>query len=274
MKSTDQKAPDAATDADAPASGPAEVRSLAKGLQILSLFTPSRPVLSVDTIARELGFPKPTTYRFVATLREQGFLRKDPEGGGYALDQSLLRFGEVVRSSSNLERYARPQLEELAAKTRETATLVVRSGERGIVIDKVDSPEMMKFIPEPGWSFPLHAGAAGKVILAWLSQNDLRRYLQRSLAQPTEHTIVSPPDLEAELAQVRAEGYAVADEELMLGSRSIAAPALTPSGEVLACIAIAGPATRLTMERVPHLAPLVSERAKALASDIAGSARA
>jgi DNA-binding IclR family transcriptional regulator len=250
--------------------GQAEVRSLAKGLEILSLFRTDRPVLTVEEMARELNFPKSSTYRLVATLRERGYLRKNPGGEGYALDDRLLHFGEVVRSSSKLHDYAHAHLEKLAASSGETAVLVVLNGSRGVVVDKADSPEMIRFMPDPGWNFPLHVGAAGKVFLAAMSPRELNRYLERELERPTERTITDPEELRRELAKVREQGYATIDEEFMLGTRSVAAPVRGHGGKPIASMAIAGPSSRLTSERIDELASLVIDEANALATAVGG----
>lgn len=244
--------------------GQAQIQSLAKGLEMLSLFRPGRPAMTVEELAREVRIPKSSAYRVVATLRDRGYLRKLPRGEGYGLGAVMLRFGEVVRESSELHRIAPPIMSALAADSLETAIIAIRSGNRGVVTDKAESPEMMRWIPEPGWSFPLHIGATGKVILAWLPAAERRAYIEHPLEQATEHTITDPEALEEELKLVRAAGYAIADEEAMLGGRTVAAPVFEANGVLAASLGIAGPALRLTQERAEELAPMVMERARLL----------
>jgi IclR family acetate operon transcriptional repressor len=244
--------------------GQAQIQSLAKGLEMLALFRPGRPSLTVEELAREVNIPKSSAYRVVATLRDRGYLRKLPRGQGYALGAVMIRFGEVVRESSEIHQAAPPIMSALAAASRETAIVAVRSGDRGIVTDKADSPEMMRWIPEPGWSFPLHIGATGKIILAWMTPAERRAYLAQPLEQATERTLTDPAALEEELAHVREAGWAVADEEAMLGGRTVAAPVFDAHGTVVASLGIAGPSLRLTLERAEELAPMVMDHARRL----------
>ncbi|HEY2716983.1 MAG TPA: IclR family transcriptional regulator, partial [Solirubrobacterales bacterium] len=202
--------------------GQAQIQSLAKGLEMLSLFRADRPSMTVEELAREVNIPKSSAYRVVATLRDRGYLRKLPRGEGYSLGALTIRFGEVVRESSILHRVAPPIMQALAAESRETAIIAIKSGDRGIVTDKADSPEMMRWIPERGWSFPLHVGATGKVILAWLTPAERRAYLEKPLERPTDHTIADAAKLEKELAKVREDGFAIMDEEAMEGGRAVA----------------------------------------------------
>lgn len=248
---------------EAPAAGgrgsASGVRTLAKGLEILSLFRPDQHTLTVEEIAKSLDFPMSSTYRLVATLKERGYLRKAPAGDGYTLDTSLLRFGEVVRASFRLHEVAQSYMEELVASSNESAVLALRRGDRGIVVAKVDSPESVKFVSEVDWSFPLHAGATGKVLLAYSSRFSIKRYLARSLERVTENTITDPEALNVELKRIRDQGYAIADEELMLGVRALAAPVIDEQGEAVASLSVAGPAFRFTRERAIELAPLLRD---------------
>lgn len=248
--------------------GQAQIQSLAKGLEMLSLFRADRPSMTVEELAAGVGIPKSSAYRVVATLRDRGYLRKLPRGEGYSLGALTIRFGEVVRESSMLHRVAPPIMQALAAESRETAIIAIKSGDRGIVTDKADSPEMMRWIPERGWSFPLHVGATGKVILAWLTAAERRAYLAKPLERATDTTIVDPDALEEELAQVRRDGYAIMDEEAMVGGRAVAAPVFDKSGKLTASLGIAGPALRLTLDRAHELAPVVVSYATRLSEAI------
>ncbi len=248
--------------------GQKEIRSLSKGLDILFLFQPGRPALSVEDISRELGLPKSSTYRLVATLRKRGFLRKLAGTDSYTLDARLLRFGEIVRASTDLHRVALPHMEELAERTRETVVLVLRSGDRGVVVEKAESAEMTRFIPSVGWSFPLQCGSTGKVLLADLPEDKLEKYLARPLERVTEKTIVDPDELLVELQRVKKAGYAISDEEFVVGTRAVAAPIRDDRGSVVAGLAIAGPAERLSLERIRELVPCVLECAEAISAEL------
>ena len=248
--------------------GQAQVQSLVKGLELLALYRPGRAVLTVSEMSRELDAPQSSVYRFVATLRDQGYLRKLPGGEGYALNTEVLRFGDIVRESSELQRLAPPVMRSLVAATGETVFLSLRSGNRGVVIDKVESSEMMRIIPAVGWSFPLHAGSTGKVLLAWEPEDYRSEYLQNNLEQATDNTIIDPESLERELAAVRKTGFALADEEYMVGGRTVAAPVFDAPEQIAASIGIAAPAIRLTHEDAHSLAPIVVEHAQRLSAEL------
>jgi len=248
--------------------GQKSVRSLARGLRILSLFVPERPTLSVEEMSRELGLAKSSTYRLVATLRDSGYLTRVPKSDRYTLDTQFLRFGEVVRASTELERAARPYLEHLASTIGETAVLVVRSGDRGVVVETAESTQPIRFIPAAGWSFPLHCGSSGKLLLAHLADRQREQYLGRPLERMTERTIVSPSALDNELATIRRRGSATCDGECMIGVRTAAAPIRDAAGTVVAAVAIAGPAERLTARRQRELIPVLVESAAAISAEL------
>lgn len=243
------------------------MQTLAKGLEILALFRPDRHTLTVEQIAAELDLPKSSTYRLVRTLRQTGYLRKSGRDG-YTLDTRLLRFGEVVRATSRVHDLAQPYMEELVRASQESAALVLRSGDRASVVAKVDSPQTIKLLPETGWSYPLHAGAAGKVFLANMPRAELRRYLARPLEHVTEQTVVEPEPLEAQLEQIRSDGYAVIEEELIPGGVSLAAPVLDADGTVAACLSVAGPRARFTIEAAIAVAPAMRDCAQRMSAEL------
>lgn len=254
--------------------GQKSVRSLARGLQILSLFAPERPTLSVGEISRELGLAKSSTYRFVATLRDSGYVTRIPHSDRYTLDTQFLRFGEVVRASTELERAARPHLERLAEHIEETVVLVVRSGDRGAVVEVAESPHPVRFIPTAGWSFPLHCGSSGKLLLAYLSDAQREQYLSRRLEKMTERTIVETELLEQEFANIRRRGFATCFGECMLGVRTLAAPVNSAAGTVVAAVAVAGPAARLTARRERALIPAVVDCGAAISAEFGRALKA
>lgn len=248
------------------------MRSLARGLQILSLFRPERPSLSVEEISQELDLPKSSVYRLVATLRDSGYLRKLPGADGYTLHLQFLRFGEVVRASAELEQAARPHLVRLTQAAGETALLVIRNGDRGMVVEITESPEPMRVIPSIGWSFPLHCGASGKLLLAELPEAERERYLDRPLEKMTERTIAMRDPLRRELARIRSRGYATCDGECMIGVRTAAAPVRDSRGTAIAAVAIAGPAARLDPARQREALSLILTTADAISAEIGGAA--
>jgi DNA-binding IclR family transcriptional regulator len=163
-------------------------------------------------------------------------------------------------------------MEELVRESRESAALVVRTGARASVVAKVDSPETIKVMPETGWSYPLHAGAAGKVMLAYMPRVERERYLARDLERVTKWTIVDPGDLEAQLEEVRAQGWSVIDQELIVGGVSLAAPVLDPEGSVAACMSLAGPRVRFTTRSATAAVPGLLDCAQRMSAELGATA--
>lgn len=237
------------------AQGQKKVKSLGKAIDILFAFTRERPALTVDEVSRELGFPHSTTYRLFATLRDKGALQQKPGTDSYVLGARLLQLADVIRLSLDLRGLALPWMQQLVDSSRETVVLVVPTDGQATYIEMIPSPEPMRVIPSDGMSFPLHCGGTRRILLAHMEEEARELYLRGRLRSYTRGTIVDKAELRADLARIAARGYAIGNQEIYDGARSLAAPVRDAGARVIASIGIVGPAHRLTDERIERLLP-------------------
>jgi DNA-binding IclR family transcriptional regulator len=222
----------------------ATVNSVDHALRLVELMAESRQASTVSQLALALDLPRATLYRLLNTLMQRHWVVQS--GSTYELTPRLreLLHEEGGDEEAALIERVTPLLHRLVSETRETAHLAALDGDRVVYLAKVDSPHPIRMFSRVGWRGPLHATAAGKVLLAAADASLLERICDEGLERFTPKTIVQRQRLEAELAQVRAQGHAVDDEELIDGLTCVSVPIL--DGErVLGAVSVAGPSTRL-----------------------------
>jgi len=234
------------------------VESLARGLDILTAFSDSHPSMTLAEIADASALARPTAHRLLLTLVELGFVRQ--RGSSFELTPRVLDLGYSFVSSQGLWELARPHLEDLVRQTGESSSMAQLDGSDIVYTARVAVPKIISLRVEIGTRFPARVTSQGKVLLAALSTSEL----DRVLALPSASTVVTVPrdrgDLDRELALVREQGWALADEELAPGVRSIAAPVRDGSGAVTATVNVTVHAAETSTETLVdrHLAPLLA----------------
>jgi IclR family pca regulon transcriptional regulator len=236
--------------------GPDFVEALARGLDVLRAFGPDRPAMTLSEVAAAAELARPTARRLLLTLAELGYVRAT--GSTYALTPQVLGLGMAYIGSLGLWDLARPHLEDLVARTGESSSMAQLDGSDIVYVARVAVPKLIALRVEVGTRFPAAVTSQGKVLLAALDA----AALTEALAQPSRSGLpVSPRDaaaLEAELRTVRARGWALADEELAPGVRSVAVPVRDGTGAVRAAMNVTVHAAEtsvevLTGEHLPHL---------------------
>jgi DNA-binding IclR family transcriptional regulator len=228
----------------------ATYQSAERVLGLLASFEDGRPELSVTEIAASLGVHKSTASRLAATLERTGFLARS--GRRYRLGVEVLRLGTLALRSTDVVATMQPAMEKLSQRTGETINLAVPAGPDILNVAEVPSTYILSC--SGGWigrRTKPHAVANGKVLLAFGAIP-----VPASLERYTEHTITSAEALQAELAQVRRDGYATAAAELEEGLVAVAAPVFSPGGSCLAALSISGPAYRMPPEKLGELGRL------------------
>ncbi len=200
--------------------------------------------LAYSEVVSKTMLPKATVHRLVKSLVRMGYLRFDADSGRYYGDLKLAALGSAVTSHFDLKEYVRPHLLRLQAETRHTCNLGVLSGDAGVYLDKIESPEAfgIKLYSAIGKRFPLHCTGMGKVLLAGMRPADRQAILASGCEAFTPHTITSPLALERELRKVQRCGYALDREEITRGIVCVAAPIRNGEGETVAAISVAFPA--------------------------------
>jgi IclR family acetate operon transcriptional repressor len=198
-------------------------------------------------------------YRLAQALDAHGMLERD--GSRFRLGVTLLHLGARVAEGFDLRRQVMPHLQWLKANTDENAELHIRRGEARVVIEMVRSSQNLRPIVELGASLPLHLGAAGKVLLAWLPAEQRDSLVAASVARFGEGRPFDADALRDRLRRVKEEGWTASEGERSPGVASIAAPVFEADGTVAGAVALSAPAARLQAERCRALAPLVCEAA-------------
>lgn len=238
------------------------VKALVKALRILDcLAEDEQATLTLTELSRRLHLHVSTVHRLMVNLLRQGFVEIDPATGGYSLGYRVLRMGLRVLDRLDYLRVAQPLLRELNQKTQETVHMAILQGDRAISIEKFSSPQPVGLDPRLGRLMPLHSTGVGKTLLAFQREEpEILRDLP--LERHTAHTITTLPELRKELARIREQGYALDEEETVVGLRCVAGPLLDHLGQIVAAFSVAGPSTRMTPERTPEIARLVKETSR------------
>jgi len=245
-------------------------QSLAHGLDILFLYDTTVALLTVSEISKRLGFSQSKTYRLVRTLIQYRLLQEKPGTAQYGLGLNAFRMGLLAQQNFNLPEMARPLMKELSELTRETVLLTAVNRTKGVVLERVESEEPIRYsLFQPGASLPLHCGASSKILMAFLPEEDWDRIIEKEgLKRYTKNTITDADRLKAHLREIRKKGYAFSDQEVDRDVRAIAAPILNGGGELVAGLSVAGPAYRISKGRINSYAKWVVQYAQKISSNL------
>jgi IclR family transcriptional regulator, KDG regulon repressor len=214
--------------------------SVKKAFAILSAISSSRVGLGVSELARDLSMAKSTVHGMTSALEEVGAVIRDPQTKRFKLGFALFEMGRSAYSQIDLKISARPVMEDLMTKTRTSVFLGILNWDHVTVLDIVESRQDFKITAPVGTTIPLLAGAVGKAFLASMDKEQALKILNsKGLPRFTEKSIIDTDTYYEELKQVRKQGYAVDDEEYILGVRAVASP-LKGLGQLKSAIWIVG----------------------------------
>lgn len=220
-------------------------KTLQRMVEILDCFSYDRPELGVREIARKIGYSSSTTGRILQAMKELHVLQQNPSNQCYSLGGKVLAWSGVYSASLDVRNAALPFIQELHRITRETISLYVLEGAERVCVERLESPQNVRIIARLGRRVPLYAGSAGKVFLAFVSNEKRLEILKSTPPQAiTESTIVDIEALNDELKRVRKKGYAVSFGEWVAEAAGVAAPVFDHRGEIVAAVTISGPEQR------------------------------
>lgn len=215
------------------------IEALSRGLRILETFTVETPSLSLVEIASIVQLDKSTVFRFVYTLEKLGYLERDHDTKKYRPGLKVTRLGFQVITSLDVTQIARPFLSELSEKTGEATNMSIRDEAEIVYVLRLSPIKVVNINLQVGSRLPVHCTSMGKIQLIDLSYEELQSLLGAEPFKPyTPHTLTSLDELYTELTSIKLKGYAINDEELAIGLRSIAAPIRDSSGRIVAAINI------------------------------------
>lgn len=243
------------------------VQSLERGLAVIRAFDAEHPRLTLSEVARRTGLTRAAARRFLHTLVEIGYV--DADGRLFSLRPRVLELGFAYLSSISLPELCRVHLQRLASRVDESVSVSVLEGTDVVYVARVASSRIMSVDLGVGARLPTYVTSMGRVMLAWLPPDRLDAHIGE-LRPLTRYTITDREQLLEELGKVRAQGWAMVDEELEEGLRSIAAPIRDRSGNVVAAVNMSTAARRGSAETIiAELLPHLLATAAAISADLA-----
>ncbi len=223
------------------------VEALARGLDVITAFGPTALELTVSDVASRTGLARPTARRLLLTLEQLGYVRS--VGGSYSLTTQVLRLGTAGIAAQGIWDVARPHLTALVARTGESSSMSQLDGSDIVYTARVPVPKIIALAVSIGTLFPAVATSMGRVLLADLGPDEL----DRVLAVPSRSGVIPRytlprAELDDDLAQIRERGWALSDEMLSLGIRSVAAPIRDTAGRTAAAVNVTVHAAETSIE--------------------------
>lgn len=249
-------------------------QAISRAFAVLRVFRDHRGDLGVGAVSRELGLNLSTTHRIVRALVTESYLAQNEDSERYYLGTGALLLGQAAHRNFGLD-VVYPELQRLAETTGESVNLGVLSGDKAVVVERIESGNSLRFTQPPGTRIPLHASAMGKILLAFNDEPErqamsgtLRRALNgvTCLERFTPNTHVTIKALCLDLDRTRARGWSIDDEESATGVRCVGAPICDGAGVARAAIAVQAPSARVPDERFDELGPAVARTAKEISA--------
>jgi IclR family transcriptional regulator, pca regulon regulatory protein len=248
--------------------GPEFVQSLERGLAVIRAFDADNPELTLSDVARTTGLTRAAARRFLLTLVELGYVRTD--GRKFGLRPRILELGYAYLSSLSLPEVALPHLEALVAEVHESCSVSLLDGHDIVYVARVPTKRIMTVAISVGTRFPAYATSMGRVLLANQPAEWLDSYLDTVELKPlTARTVTDPAKLRSTLTRIRNQGFAVVDQELEEGLRSMAVPIRDGSGTVIAAMNVSARTSRGSSEAIRReLLPPLQAAVTQLESDL------
>lgn len=244
--------------------------TVGKALAVLDQIAAFGHPVRFGEILAQSSFPKPTLYRFVQTLTNQGMLSFDPDRQTYAPGLRLVRLAHAAWAQSTLAPVARPHLDALSSEVGETVHLAQLDNAQVLYLEKRNAVQPVAMYSQAGKVGPAYCTGVGKVMLAFTPEHQLDKIIaQQSFHKFTPKTLTTPDALVAELDEIVARGYGFDDEEHEPGIICIAVPILTEKGRPIGGLSVTSTTSRQSLETLAVWAPLLQQTARDIAYDAA-----
>lgn len=239
---------------------------------LLEVVASSHQLLSLQGLVEETGWPKPTVHRMLQQMEAAGLLVRHNGGRHYSTGARLRRLAESLLLNDAHHGARHAVLRDLVDEIGESCNITALSGDEVVYLDRVETPEPLRFHLHAGSRVPVHASASGKMILSQMRPAQRRQLLAHApLRRYTSKTVTDLQELEDELRRVRRDGFAVDDEEFLPGLVCVAVLVPTSTGRSNVCVAAQAPVVRLTPDKALALLPAL-QRAAAAIGDIEADA--
>lgn len=227
------------------------IQSVERALQILDLFNDQATELKITEISQQMGLSKSTLHSLLKTLQLHGYIDQNPDNGKYCLGMKLVERGHFVVGTMDIRQKAKSWLTTLSQETGQTTHLGILDGNEGVYIEKIEGKQAAIAYSRIGRRLPVHATAIGKVLMAWLGDEELNALLDGySFTRFTPATLTDRAALLAALAQTRHNRYALDNEENEPGVRCIAVPVWNHESRVIAALSLSTLTSRVNDEQL------------------------
>ena len=248
------------------------IQSLERAFAILELFQNNKSEMSLKEISDSLGLNKSTTFGLVNSLTTLGYLLQNDDNQKYSLGLKILSLTNAVKTNNILIRAARPYLEELSAKYRETVHSAQEMNGSIVYLDKVEADTSIYINTQMGTKNYMHCTGVGKVLLAYKSDEELDAFLSKPLKALTFNTITEPKAFKAEMRRIRENGFGGDDEEIEIGLSCVAVPVMKSENKPGFAISVAGPTARINEYKKHGIVDDLKKTASSLSEVIYGFA--
>lgn len=213
--------------------------SLINGMKILDAFEEQDSHLTSKQISEKLNLNSSSTWRLIYTLQHLGYLEQIPDSDEYMLASKMLKFARIILNNIKLRGVAKPYIEDLVADLKLNSNLTILENNKSILILRIPSPEIPDTHFHVGREFPLYCSSSGKILLANIPEDQLKKILQDlELKKLTSKTITDKKKLYDNLMQIKEQGYAVDNGEYIKNTNCIAVPIHDSSGKVIASLSV------------------------------------
>jgi DNA-binding IclR family transcriptional regulator len=234
---------------------------------LLEVIAQKDQYFSLQSLAEELGLPKPTLHRMLQQLEGAGMIQRDGDGRQYSTGLRLRRMAENLLLNNTVHGARHLVLRQLVEEVGETCNITTCSGHEVLYLDRVETVAPLRFYLHPGSRVPVHCSASGKLFMTQMSPSQRRRLLgYTTLSKFTEKTLTTLEQVESEIERVKRDGYAMDDEEFLPGLVCVAVLVPVPEGKSNLAVAIQAPIMRMTAEKSLQCLPALQRAATALAA--------
>jgi DNA-binding IclR family transcriptional regulator len=239
------------------------VQSVERALTLLDLLANENHEMSLTEISKAINWPKSTVHGLLTTMRNYQYITQSPTTGKYWLGVRLFELGNYVARSFDIKTIAMPTLTKLNNLLGDLVQLATEDNGEVLYLEKLDSTHMIRIVSDIGIRLPMHCSGLGKVLLAYKKPSEIKWIIsKKGMQKMTSRTITSADELERELAEVRARGYAIDDQEIMESLRCVAFPIRDMEGVVRYAISVSGIVNNMQGE---HLSQTIDALSKAAA---------
>lgn len=237
------------------------IPNLGKACQALKLISETPGGLKLKQISSQLGIPRTTALRITQTLLAEGLLTETEEGF-LAPGISLIQIGIKALDQVDIRRLARPALKKLSDEIKENSHLAILNGNKSLLVEVADSPQLIRIAARPGTLVDLHCSSTGKVFLAF-SIPEPHLFIKTLELKPyTKNTATTPEAVLAGIEKTRSQGYAIDEEEYAPGVRCVAAPVINAFGKTIAAVGITASTATFTKAKIPAYAKKTIQTAR------------